>query len=138
MRCKEEKELGVNNQGITQPLEVVQRPQFVGSRYTKGECSKVSDSSKTSSKSSRKENDGNNPHHPIEVSMARKELRQALIAILALDTERKGIISFNIQMFISMIIMFLMMSVKYGIEKHVPFVDYKMLEKNGNTQKDEA
>ncbi len=40
-RHDEEKELGVNNQGITQPLEVVQRPQFVGLRYTKGECLKV-------------------------------------------------------------------------------------------------
>jgi len=30
MRHKEEKELGVNNQGITQPLEVEQRPQFAG------------------------------------------------------------------------------------------------------------
>jgi len=59
MRYKEEKELGVNNQGITQPLEVVQRPQFAGLGYVEGECSKVSDSSKTSSKSSRKENDGN-------------------------------------------------------------------------------
>ena len=59
MRHKEEKELGVNNQGITQPLEVVQRPQFAGLRYTKGEFSKVSDSSEMSSKSSRKENDGN-------------------------------------------------------------------------------
>ena len=27
-------------------------------------------------------------------------------------------------MFISIIIMFLMMSIKHGIEKHVPFVDY--------------
>jgi len=36
MRHKEEKELGVNNQGITQPLEVTQRPQFAGSRCTKG------------------------------------------------------------------------------------------------------
>ena len=56
MRHEEEKELGVNNQGITQPLEVVQRPQLTGLRYTEGEFSKVSDSSETLSKSSRKEN----------------------------------------------------------------------------------
>ena len=31
-------ELGVNNQGITQPLEVVHEYQFSSSRYTKGEC----------------------------------------------------------------------------------------------------
>ena len=59
MRHKEEKETGVNNQGIAQPVEVVQRPQFAGVGYTKGECSKVSDASKTSLKSSRKENDVN-------------------------------------------------------------------------------
>lgn len=58
MRYKGEEELGVNNQGITQPLEVVQRPRFAGLGYTEGECSKVLDSSKTSSKSLRKENDG--------------------------------------------------------------------------------
>ena len=59
MRCKEEKELGLNNQGITQPLEVVQRPQFAGLGYTEGESSKVSNAFETLSKSSRKENDGN-------------------------------------------------------------------------------
>ena len=59
MRHKEEEELGVNNQGITQPLEVVQRPQFVGLGYTEGECSKVSGTSETLLKSSRKEDDGN-------------------------------------------------------------------------------
>jgi len=51
----EEKELGVNNQGITQPLEVVYENRFAGLRYTKGECLKVLDSSETSSG---KENDG--------------------------------------------------------------------------------
>jgi len=59
MRHEEGKEIGVNNQGITQPLEVVHRPQFVRLRYTKGECSKVSDSFEASSKSLMKENDGN-------------------------------------------------------------------------------
>ena len=54
-RHEEEEELGFNNQGITQPLEVVQRPQFAGLRYTEGE----SDSSETLSKSKRKENDEN-------------------------------------------------------------------------------
>jgi len=51
----EEKELGANNQGITQPLEVTHEPRFACLRYTKGECSKVLDLFKTSS---RKENDG--------------------------------------------------------------------------------
>ena len=52
-RHKEEKELGVNNQGITQILEVVHKHRFAGLWYTKGECSKVSYASETSSKSSR-------------------------------------------------------------------------------------
>jgi len=47
MRYKEEKELSVNNQGITQPLEVEQRPRFGGLGYTDGECSKVSNASET-------------------------------------------------------------------------------------------
>jgi len=59
MRYKEEEELGANNQGITQPLEVVHEHRFVGSRYTQRECLKVSESSETSMKLSRKENDGN-------------------------------------------------------------------------------
>ena len=51
----EKKEIGANNQGMTQPLEVMHESRFVGSRYTKGECSKVLDLSETSS---RKKNDG--------------------------------------------------------------------------------
>ena len=58
-RHKEEEELGVNNQGITEPLEVKQKPRFGGLRYTEGEFSKVPDSSKTLLKSSRKYNGGN-------------------------------------------------------------------------------
>ena len=34
--------LGVNGQGMTQPLEVVQRPQLLGLGYTEGQCYKVS------------------------------------------------------------------------------------------------
>jgi len=55
MRHEEKEELGVNNQGITQPLEFVHEHRFGGSRYTKGECSKVLVLSEISS---RKENDG--------------------------------------------------------------------------------
>jgi len=67
---------------------------------------------------------GKHPHHSMAVSIAGKELRQALIAILTLETARKGITTLDIRMFISIIIMLRMMSVKHGIEKHVPFVDY--------------
>ena len=49
--------LGVNGQGMTQPLEVVQRPLFTGLGYTKGECSKVSEASKTLLKPSEEEDD---------------------------------------------------------------------------------
>ena len=67
---------------------------------------------------------GTHPHRPVAVSIARKELRPALIAILTPEIAKKGITSFDIRMFISIIIMLLMMDVKQGIEKHVPFVDY--------------
>ena len=67
---------------------------------------------------------GTHPHHPMVVSIARKGLRQALIAILTPESTRKGITSLDIRMFISIIIMFLITNVIHGIEKHVPFVDY--------------
>jgi len=67
---------------------------------------------------------GTHPHHPMAVPIARKELRQPLIAIMTPQKTRKGIISLDIQMFISITIMLLMMDVKHGIEKHVLFVDY--------------
>ena len=63
---------------------------------------------------------GTHNHHP----MARKELRQALITILTPEMERKDITTLNIRMFISIMIMWLKMNVKHGIEKHVTFVDY--------------
>ena len=50
--------LGVNGQGMTQPLEVVQRPRFIGLGYTEGEFSKVSEACNTFSEPSRKEDDG--------------------------------------------------------------------------------
>ena len=64
------------------------------------------------------------PHHPMAVPFARKELRKALITILTPETARKGITTLDIRMFISIVIMLLMMNVKHGIERHVPFVDY--------------
>jgi len=67
---------------------------------------------------------GTHPHHPMVVPIVRKELRQALIAIMTPKMVGKGITSLNIQMFISIIIMLLMMNVKHGIKKHVPFVNY--------------
>jgi len=57
----------------------------------------------------------------MAVPIAGKELRQALIVIMTPETKRKGITSLNIPMFILTIIMLLMMNIKHGIEKHVPF-----------------
>ena len=105
-------------------MEVVQRRKFVGLRYTKGECSKVSKSSETSPKMSRKENDGNTSPPSHGSAMVGKELRQALIAILTLEIAWKGITTLDIRMLISIVIMLLMMKVKHGIKRHVPFVDY--------------
>ena len=67
---------------------------------------------------------GTHPHHPMEVSMARKELRQALIAILTLEIARKGITTLDIRMFILIIIMLLIMNEDQGIEKHALFLVY--------------
>jgi len=67
---------------------------------------------------------GTYPHHPMVVSIAGRELRQALITILTPETSRNGIISFNIRISISIIIILLVMKEKHGIKKHVPFVDY--------------
>ena len=67
---------------------------------------------------------GTHPHHPMAVANAGKELRQALIAILTPEMERKRITTLDIRMFISIIIMFLMMGINQDMKKHVPFVDY--------------
>ena len=50
--------LGIHGQGITQPLEVVQRPRYACLGYTKGECSNMSGASTTLMKPSRKKDDG--------------------------------------------------------------------------------
>jgi len=67
---------------------------------------------------------GTHHHHPMAVSIARKELSQDLIAIMTPEAIRKGITSLDIRMFISIIIMLLMMDINKGIRKHVPFLDY--------------
>ena len=67
---------------------------------------------------------GTHPHHPMVVSIAGKELREALIAILTSEMARKGITTLDIRMFISIIIMLLEINMNHGIKRHVPFVDY--------------
>ena len=58
------------------------------------------------------------------VPIAGKELRQDLSTIMTPEAARKGITSLDIQMFISIISMLLMMNVNHGIKKHVLYVDY--------------
>jgi len=67
---------------------------------------------------------GTHPHHLTAVTIIGRDLRQALIAILTPETTRKGITTFNMRMFISIMIMLLMMNEEHGIEKNAPFVDY--------------
>ena len=66
---------------------------------------------------------GKHPHHPMAVSIAGRELRQALIAILTSETAKEGITTFDLRMFIFMI-MLLVMNKDQGIEKPVHFVVY--------------
>lgn len=59
MSYKEEEVLGVNNQGIIEPLEVERRTQFATLGSTEGQCSKTSEASTTLLKWLRKRDDGN-------------------------------------------------------------------------------
>ena len=67
---------------------------------------------------------GTHPHHPMAVPIVGKDPRQALIAIIAPETTRKGITSISILKFIRITIMLLMMNINHGIKKHVAFVVY--------------
>lgn len=67
---------------------------------------------------------GKHPNHPMEVPIAGRELRQALITILTSETTKEGITIFDLRMFILIMIMLLIMNEYQGIEKHVPFVVY--------------
>ena len=70
---------------------------------------------------------GKHPHHPMVVSIAGKELRQALITILTSEIAKEGITFFDLRMFILIMIMLLIMNEYQGIEKHVPFMVYLTL-----------
>lgn len=67
---------------------------------------------------------GTLPHHPMAVPIVGRELRKTLITIMTPELTRKAITSFDIRMFISIIIMLLMSNLKHGIKRHVHFVDY--------------
>ena len=56
--------------------------------------------------------------------MAVKEMRQALVTMIAPETNKKGITSFGILMFILITSMSLIININHGIRKHVVFLDY--------------
>ena len=58
------------------------------------------------------------------VHIAEKELKQALITIMALETTGKGITSLSLPKFVLITSILLMMNINHGIEKHVVFVVY--------------
>ena len=57
---------------------------------------------------------GTHHHHPMAVHITEKEMRQALIAIMALEIERRGINNVNIPKFI-LIARILIMNLNHGI-----------------------
>jgi len=83
----------------------------------------VLDSSKTSSG---KENDGKTSpsSHGSFHYRQRAEASSDVIAIMTSDTTKEGITTFNLQMFIFIMIMLLMLNQDQGIKKHLPFVVY--------------
>ena len=95
MRHEKEEKLGINNRRITQPLEVVQRPQFAGMGYTNGKCSKVSYAFDTSSKLSRKENDGNTSPSSHGSFHCRERVEASSHHHNDIRDDKEGITSFN-------------------------------------------
>ena len=63
-------------------------------------------------------------HHPMITHIGEKDLRQSLATMIAPETNKKGITSLGILMFILITRKFITMNINHGIEKHVLFVDY--------------
>ena len=63
-------------------------------------------------------------HHPMAAHIVDKELRQDLNTMIAPETNKKGIKSLDILMFILITSMSLTMNINHDIKKHVVFVDY--------------
>jgi tuftelin-interacting protein 11 len=70
--------LGINGQGIIQPLEVEGRPRYVGLGYGEGECSKAAEAEDSSSK------ELNHHQHHLRKMMAHHFLK---VIDLARDSE---------------------------------------------------
>ena len=66
--------LGINGQGMIQPLEVMQRPRLEGLGYNEGQYSKVSEAPMTLMKPSRKKNDGNTSPSSYDNTLQRETL----------------------------------------------------------------
>lgn len=66
---------------------------------------------------------GTHHHQPMAVCIAETEPRQALIPMIIPKTDRKGITSLGILMFILITITLLIMDVDHGIEGLAIFVD---------------
>ena len=63
-------------------------------------------------------------HHPMTTHIVEKELRQALVTMIAPETNKKGITSLSILLLILNTNMSLTMNIDHGNVKHVLFVDY--------------
>ena len=62
-------------------------------------------------------------HQPMVVCIAEKELGQALVSMIITETNRKGITSLGILMFIFITTVLLTIKENHGIEKLVVLVD---------------
>jgi hypothetical protein len=134
--------LGANDQGIVNPIEVVELPRHAGLGYVReeiGECSKTVDESNSKTpEASESSSDETNQcrlraHHIIlmivimshlqgEMSITKEELRQVLLTRPTPETTKQGIKSLIIQTFLLIIIKLAMINKVYGIENHVHFV----------------
>lgn len=63
-------------------------------------------------------------HNSMMTHMVVKELRQALVTMIAPETTKKGITSIDILVFIFITRISLTMNINHGIRKHVVFLDY--------------
>ena len=63
-------------------------------------------------------------HYPMQVHVAMKDLRQALVTMIAPEKTKKGITSIDILVFIFITSMSLTMNINHGVKKHVVFVEY--------------
>lgn len=116
--------LGVNVQGMTLPLEVVQIPRFASLGDIEGECSKVLEDSKTLLKLSRKENDENTSRSSHESAHWREIAKATTHHQNRTRTVEKGIASLSILQFILIANILLMININHGIENYVVFLVY--------------